>query len=364
MEDDFDDRSLVQWKRQKVLLEKRLVKSLISRGKSPRARESTLSSAERGLDDTSVHYTRAELTPSQSPQTPSTSTSVVNDAGISSTYADEQMVVSELPLERPPLRPSPKKGGCQVVRRRKTVRGVRDGRQTSLHQFATVVQRETSNGSLKNSQQPPSPLPVANSTSSRDELVTIVDQTATRSVFSKPLQTSDRGRKVVVTGGSVVEVKGSARKRQCPFYKRVPGKPSVHDLFMGSSETGMTVDAFSYGSIPECPAYFLSHFHSDHYMGLSSRFQHPIYCTQVSQPVTSPPLIHKADPMPQVTANLVEHVLKVPQSLLHPLLLDEPCIVEGTEVTLIDANQYVYNVSLSHHVFVLFQLPRLSHVPV
>ena len=95
-------------------------------------------------------------------------------------------------------------------------------------------------------------------------------------------------------------------KRSVPFYKWVRG-------------TTFTVDAFNFGEIPKCTAYFLSHFHSDHYMGLNKHFTGIVYCSKV-------------------TSNYVINNLKVSPDRVKVLEFDQMEVVQGVEVSLITAN--------------------------
>ncbi|KAK9120272.1 hypothetical protein Scep_018365 [Stephania cephalantha] len=100
---------------------------------------------------------------------------------------------------------------------------------------------------------------------------------------------------------------GDSKPRACPFYKKIPG-------------TTFTVDAFRYGLIEGCSSYFLSHFHYDHYGGLSKGWSHgPIYCSPI-------------------TARLVRMSLLVNPSYIRPLELDNAYVIEGVKVVLLEAN--------------------------
>ncbi|KAI9935045.1 hypothetical protein AWENTII_005401 [Aspergillus wentii] len=135
--------------------------------------------------------------------------------------------------------------------------------------------------------------------------------TGSTSAFSKLMAGNAEDTAWSTAASNEVSSRGKqAYQRTCPFYKIIPG-------------FSICVDAFRYGAVEGCNAYFLSHFHSDHYVGLTSSWCHgPIYCSKV-------------------TGNLVRQQLKVNPKWVVDLEFEKKTEVPGTggvQVTLIDAN--------------------------
>ncbi|KAL7274394.1 DNA cross-link repair protein PSO2/SNM1 [Rhizina undulata] len=120
----------------------------------------------------------------------------------------------------------------------------------------------------------PIPLPSASSlksTAVKSPFFSNSTSSAKPSAFTKLMaQNTERAQWSSAVNSEVASRGKRAEQRTCPFYKK---------LFSGA----ITVDAFRYGSVIGCKAYFLSHFHSDHYVGLTSKWNHgPIYCSRVT----------------------------------------------------------------------------------
>ncbi|KAE8151096.1 cytochrome P450-domain-containing protein [Aspergillus avenaceus] len=132
-----------------------------------------------------------------------------------------------------------------------------------------------------------------------------------KSAFSQLMAGNAEDTAWSVAAASEVKSRGKqAYQRTCPFYKIIPG-------------FSICVDAFRYGAVEGCSAYFLSHFHSDHYIGLTASWRHgPIYCSKA-------------------TGNLVRQQLKVNARWVVDLEFEKTTEVPGTGgvlVTLIEAN--------------------------
>ncbi|KAJ2851365.1 repair protein PSO2 SNM1 [Coemansia brasiliensis] len=111
-------------------------------------------------------------------------------------------------------------------------------------------------------------------------------------------------------------------KHPLPSYKKMPF-------------TTFTVDAFKYGKLDFCTGYFLTHFHSDHYGGLSKGFTGHIYCSRI-------------------TANCVQNKIGVDPCLIHALPMNRRCNVQGVFVTFIDANH------CPGAVIIVFEIPQAN----
>ncbi|KAK6501752.1 hypothetical protein TWF481_009579 [Arthrobotrys musiformis] len=135
--------------------------------------------------------------------------------------------------------------------------------------------------------------------------------TSNPSAFSKIMASNAEDRAWKEAADEETRSRGKRSfQRTCPFYKILPN-------------LNVAVDAFRYGAVEGTNAYFLSHFHSDHYIGLSSSWNHgPIYCSRV-------------------TANLCRRQLRVDPQYIKELEYEKRTEIPGTggaTVTMIDAN--------------------------
>ncbi|XP_017114669.1 DNA cross-link repair 1A protein [Drosophila elegans] len=104
--------------------------------------------------------------------------------------------------------------------------------------------------------------------------------------------------------------KGAGRKQKtpkpCPPYKIVEG-------------TSFCVDGFQFGDIDGVSHYFLTHYHADHYIGLTKNFCYPLY-------------------MSPTTARLVRTFIKVDEMCINEIEVDQTLMVDGVQVTALEAN--------------------------
>jgi len=96
------------------------------------------------------------------------------------------------------------------------------------------------------------------------------------------------------------------KRTNCPWWKKL-------------KDTTFAMDAFSHGIVPDISHYILSHFHSDHYIGLSKAWTKTIICSSI-------------------TKRLAIDKFKVSENLFQLLDPGEERVIAGVEITAIDAN--------------------------
>lgn len=123
--------------------------------------------------------------------------------------------------------------------------------------------------------------------------------------------------------------RGARAKAVCPSYKIVEG-------------TNFAVDAFRYGNIDGVKHYFLTHYHADHYIGLKKSFSHELYASEITgNHFYSGNYLFYIDEYEFIhhTGRLVIELIKVPAKRVRMMRLGEPTVVDGVEVTALEANQ-------------------------
>ena len=137
-----------------------------------------------------------------------------------------------------------------------------------------------------------------------------VEDTLTKSGFEKVVERAKKKGFLAPSFASLEEKEnrnsGRVQQKKCPWWKRM-------------KDTNLAVDAFSYGSIPGVSNYLLSHFHYDHYMGMSRKWQGKILCSSI-------------------TARLAMSKFKLPETHFLTIEPEEERVVDGVMITALDAN--------------------------
>ena len=93
---------------------------------------------------------------------------------------------------------------------------------------------------------------------------------------------------------------------------------SSWNIVLGSK---FAVDAFRYGEISHVEDYFLTHYHADHYIGLTKKFCHTIYLSEI-------------------TAILVKAFIGVDEKYLKIVKVNESFYLDKVQITPMDVSIY------------------------
>lgn len=150
-------------------------------------------------------------------------------------------------------------------------------------------------------------------------------------IVQKEIEIVETDQLITQTTKAITTLKSSAKKTtstknkpsKIPKNKRIPKPkplpPSFKTLKFPELEELIMVDGFQF-SHPQINKFFLSHFHSDHYIGLNKSFTDTIYCSEI-------------------TGKLLQSNMNFDPDLIFPMNLTEKYeILPNLFVELIDAN--------------------------
>ena len=246
---DFDDRSLQQWRRQKMRLEQVHRNALIPRDKVNRGSQGHVTSTEseakpiheaEGVDKAAnvVEPISLDIVTTA----PTTPDNYIKEDSLSGCTLDEEQCTI---LSSPTLGPSPRETTGHHKRGRSSSRKMfHDKGQTSLYQFSATTHRPLSD-SLKaqksNSSQTGPAKGNMSSEGSDDSAVQPSMAGRASKGYSRPSPSAGTsgaqgGKKVrssAAQGAKKVSTSAAqggkkTSRRECPFYKRVPGMLLVH----------------------------------------------------------------------------------------------------------------------------------------